>query len=75
MTEKHHIQLDKAKARMRKAFEEVREASLKYSLGKISDEQFSCFLLEHYRAQMEMAELVAYWPYVPVVYKSGTGTD
>lgn len=71
LPEDPHIQLDKAKARVDKAFEEVREASLKYTLGEMSDEEFTPFLLEHYKAQMEMAELVAYWPYVPVIYKKG----
>lgn len=70
-TEDPHIQLDKAKARVDKAFEEVRKASLRYCLGEMSDEEFMPFLLEHYKAQMEMEELVAYWPYVPVIYKKG----
>ena len=66
--DKHHVQYEKARYRMQKAYEEVKKSSLKHSLGEISDEQLSVFLLEHYKAQMEMAEFVAYWPMTPIIY-------
>jgi IS1 family transposase len=47
---------------MTKARDELQKAAVRYSLGEISDEQFQAFLLEHYKAQMEMSKLVEHWP-------------
>lgn len=54
--------IEKARERMVKARDEVRKAAVRYSLGEISDEQFQAFLLEHYKAQMEMSNVVSMWP-------------
>lgn len=51
-----------ARERMTKARDELQKAAVRYSLGGITDEEFQEFLLEHYKAQMEMSKLVEHWP-------------
>lgn len=61
----HSDPLVKARKRRQKAKEEVQKAAVGYSLGELTDEQFQAFLLEHYKAQMEMSQLMSYWPWSP----------
>lgn len=47
---------------MTKARNELQKAAVRHSLGEISDEEFQEYLLDHYKAQQEVTDLVTRWP-------------